>query len=220
MMMSPPRPPSPPSGPPMGTRNSRRNEVHPDPPVPASILTITRSTNIDGLRRWWRMPLGDHPCEQRLIAVELLRPDHHLERSESSDHFGHRRSAVQSPVQMRMKLSLLPGCRTRCDDAQLAGAQIKPRTGEHFAVAVGDHPGVERRMQLSDVFPEQLIGFTVNGSARLLSARYPIRTIHQVCRRVRVRRRESGNSAPHTRRVQSSWKAGEQIRLKDHFIDR
>src|SRR4051812_6167021 len=46
MMMSPPLPPSPPSGPPMGTRCSRLNDVHPDPPVPASTRTVTRSTNI------------------------------------------------------------------------------------------------------------------------------------------------------------------------------
>ena len=44
-MTSPPRPPSPPSGPPMGTNFSRRNELAPDPPVPASTRTTTRSMN-------------------------------------------------------------------------------------------------------------------------------------------------------------------------------
>ena len=43
---SPPRPPSPPSGPPLGTRDSRRNDIEPSPPRPASTSIRARSASI------------------------------------------------------------------------------------------------------------------------------------------------------------------------------
>src|SRR5215510_10547737 len=43
--MDPPRPPSPPSGPPFGTNFSRRKELAPEPPVPATTCTTARSMN-------------------------------------------------------------------------------------------------------------------------------------------------------------------------------
>src|ERR1043166_94295 len=44
--MLPPRPPSPPSGPPLGTYLKRAKEQAPEPPVPATTRTITRSTKL------------------------------------------------------------------------------------------------------------------------------------------------------------------------------
>ena len=43
---SPPRPPSPPSGPPLGTRDSRRNDSEPSPPLPAWTSMRARSASI------------------------------------------------------------------------------------------------------------------------------------------------------------------------------
>src|SRR5215216_1759567 len=77
-MTSPPRPPSPPSGPPMGTNFSRRNELAPDPPVPASTFTTTRSMNISGPLRTQHaaISLSLHPRPELPVATALVGREH------------------------------------------------------------------------------------------------------------------------------------------------
>src|SRR5688572_22838696 len=71
-MTSPPRPPSPPSGPPIGANFSRRNEVAPDPPVPALTLTMTRSMNTSALGS--TLPFGWGSCGfSKLGSIEAPR---------------------------------------------------------------------------------------------------------------------------------------------------
>src|SRR6266540_2674111 len=98
MRTSPPRPPSPPSGPPIGTRYSRRNDVHPDPPVPASTRTTARSMNIAG---------SANALEKQLVRRELTGGKQVGKTVERAFHFFPRGAGVESAVQMGMKLALL-----------------------------------------------------------------------------------------------------------------
>src|SRR5215204_2694768 len=125
MMMSPPRPPSPPSGPPMGTNFSRRNEVAPEPPVPASTRTTTRSMNtVSELRaRSW----GRHSREQLVIAPSVVGSQQIGDGVDGVLHLRTGRAGVKGAVEVRVELTVLSRKRARSDDAQLAAAQIERR---------------------------------------------------------------------------------------------
>jgi len=72
-----------------------------------------------------------------------------------------------------MKLPLLSGHGACRDDTQLTRLEIYTRTREHLAVAVDDHPIVERGMQVADVPAQLLIGIAVHDRASLFSALVP-----------------------------------------------
>src|SRR5687767_5414535 len=98
--MSPPRPPSPPSGPPIGTRCSRLNEVQPDPPVPASTFTITRSTNIGNLRLHGRVSASKNMGKKAAVSGEVVCIHQVVDGIERSAHFVRGRTAVERTVQV------------------------------------------------------------------------------------------------------------------------
>src|SRR5688572_25916687 len=131
-MMSPPRPPSPPSGPPIGTLCSRRNDVHPDPPVPASTLTTTRSTNISvSLVR--RVPPCKHVGKEPTISNDVVIVDEIADAVEHRRHRVGRRARIERAVQMRVKLALLTARGTGRHDAELARFEVERRTRQHLA---------------------------------------------------------------------------------------
>src|SRR5688572_31731120 len=55
----------------MGARNSRRKDVQPEPPVPASTVTTTRSTNIEAFEsdRAADHPVSGDDCAMRLATT-------------------------------------------------------------------------------------------------------------------------------------------------------
>src|SRR5687768_8203558 len=105
-MMSPPLPPSPPSGPPIGTLCSRLNEVQPDPPVPASTFTITRSTNIRNLPLHGRVSARKNMGQKSAVSREIFSVDQVADCIERPAHFLRRGAAVERAVQMGVKLPL------------------------------------------------------------------------------------------------------------------
>src|SRR5687767_9481309 len=170
-MTSPPRPPSPPSGPPIGTNFSRRNELAPEPPVPASTRTMTRSMNM--LTR--RSPSSpDYSCEQLVIALRIVGTEEVGDGIDARANFGGRRSGVQRTVQMRVQLPVLSRQGACAHDAQLPSLQIERGSREHLAVAVYDHPCVERRVELPDVVSEPFIERTVHRSTRGFAGLAPL----------------------------------------------
>src|SRR6266542_3729565 len=118
MSTSPPPPPSPPSGPPIGTRYSRLNDVHPEPPVPASTWTTTRSMNIVG---------SAHACEKQLVRSEPVGWKMISQAVERALDFFPRRTRVECAVQMRVKLTLLRRGGACSHDAQLASLEVETR---------------------------------------------------------------------------------------------
>src|SRR5215218_11262923 len=99
-MMSPPRPPSPPSGPPMGTNFSRRNELAPDPPVPASTRTTTRSMNT--INEPHARSLAQHSREQLVIAAPVIGTEQVRDGVDGAHYFFGRRARMQRSVEVRM----------------------------------------------------------------------------------------------------------------------
>src|SRR5919199_2421546 len=98
-MTSPPRPPSPPSGPPIGANFSRRNELAPEPPVPASTLITTRSTNIAS-------PVPD-ACPEEPVARGGVAGHHRRRHVQRALDLGVARARVYGAVQVRVQLPVL-----------------------------------------------------------------------------------------------------------------
>src|SRR5215218_3007525 len=116
-MMSPPRPPSPPSGPPMGTNFSRRNELAPDPPVPASTRTTTRSMNT--ISEPHARSLSQDSREQLMVPARVVGTEQVGDDVDGVQHFFRRGAGMTRPVQMRVQLTVLPRHRARAHDAEL-----------------------------------------------------------------------------------------------------
>src|SRR5688572_9805943 len=114
-MMSPPRPPSPPSGPPIGTNFSRRNDVAPEPPVPAFTFTTTRSMNIG---------CSLHACPQHAMACRVVRRHEHADGAECFRDRCLRRTGVQRAMQVGVQLSLLARRGAGGDDAEFAAREV------------------------------------------------------------------------------------------------
>src|SRR5438093_7894230 len=121
MMTSPPRPPSPPSGPPMGTNFSRRNELAPDPPVPASTRTTTRSMNmyVRCMARLAGRSVCPHALPESLGTLHVVRRQHVAKLHQQRVELQRRRSGVERTVQVRVQLSVLPQGGAGGHDAQL-----------------------------------------------------------------------------------------------------
>src|ERR1041384_2929574 len=74
---------------------------------------------------------------------------------------------------MRVELTILPRRRAGRDDAELSPTQVEHRTRQYLAVALDDHPRVERRVELPDVMPQPFIERPVHGCACGFTLRAP-----------------------------------------------
>src|SRR4051812_340245 len=117
---------------------------------------------------------------------------------------------------MRLELAILSRGGTGRDDAQLAPGQIQARPAEHLAVTFGDHPAVERWMQLSNVVAQLVVHRSVHARARELAA-----LARDVRGDIRLlgRGRGSADAAPFTHAIQRARETREQVRLQYCLLD-
>src|SRR4051812_15843683 len=111
--------------------------------------------------------------QQLPVSREIVPGNEIAERVENRCHLASRCPRIQRAVKMRVQLPLLSRHRARGDDAEISGSEIDARPRQNLAVAINDHPFVERGVQIADVLAKFFIVISINDRAGCLAARSP-----------------------------------------------
>ncbi len=120
---------------------------------------------------------------------------------------------------MRMELTLLHARRACSDDTKFAPLQVEEWTRQHFAITIGDHPSIQRRVKRADVFPEDHVRLAVDPRARFRPLLDQLSRIQGTRVGLRGGRRLARNGSPYPRGIECARKSREETGLQKHFID-
>src|SRR5512147_423052 len=148
------------------------------------------------------MPSAAHPGPEVKEAPPNLRGERGSRDLQRPLDLGGRGARVERSVEVSMQLALLPERGTDGDDAELAPPEVEPRTSEHLAVPVGDHPGVEGGVKRANVRAKALVHVAVDRGARALSPLPPPLHAPRIGALVIGGRGAAGGAAPLARGVE------------------
>ncbi len=105
------------------------------------------------------------------------------------------------------------------DRAELPPHEVEPGAPQRAAVALGDHPGVDGRMQAADAFPELPVVFAIDRGADAFAAPGPLLDVAVVLAFVGLGGGHPAERAPHPEGDERARVADHQHRLQQQLLD-